>query len=299
MTFCCNRNVEKSGVLKRDFEEIEIEEPVDEASLIEERRKKREAIKAKYRGQATPLLVSALGLDSTPNSPAEGSATPGEINCQFLPYLCGYLYIAATPSSREHTPGDFTISKDGIAAPIDNPALHSPIDIDSPSAADYDPTIDMQEDAKRGQEHRHIKEVSSGSYDETKTTVKDVLLPENASEKDEQNPVGKADDDDFDMFAEGDDDMFADPLPKSTKKEPETAKAVPVIPAAKQLDASLLDNWDDPDGYYRVIPTELLDGRYHVQTNLGRGMFSGVVRALDQTTNKQVAIKIIRNNETM
>lgn len=275
------RNVEKSGVLKRDFEEIEIEEPVDEASLIEERRKKREAIKAKYRGQATPLLVSALGLDSTPNSPAEGSATP------------------ATPSSREHTPGDFTISKDGIAAPIDNPALHSHIDIDSPSAADYDPTIDMQEDAKRGQEHRHIKEVSSGSYDETKTTVKDVLLPENASEKDEQNPVGKADDDDFDMFAEGDDDMFADPLPKSTKKEPETAKAVPVIPAAKQLDASLLDNWDDPDGYYRVIPTELLDGRYHVQTNLGRGMFSGVVRALDQTTNKQVAIKIIRNNETM
>lgn len=75
-----NRNVAtEKGSLKRAHEEPEIEEPVDEAKLIEERRKKREAIKAKYRGQATPLLVSALGLsDSAPNSPAESIATPGE-----------------------------------------------------------------------------------------------------------------------------------------------------------------------------------------------------------------------------
>ena len=37
-------------------------EPIDEATLIEQRRKRREAIKAKYRGQATPLLVQALQL---------------------------------------------------------------------------------------------------------------------------------------------------------------------------------------------------------------------------------------------
>lgn len=50
-------------------------QPLDEAALIEERRKKREAIKAKHRGQATPMLVQALALDSksapsTPRSPA-------------------------------------------------------------------------------------------------------------------------------------------------------------------------------------------------------------------------------------
>lgn len=39
-------------------------QPVDEATMIEERRKKREAIKAKHRGQATPLLVQALALNS-------------------------------------------------------------------------------------------------------------------------------------------------------------------------------------------------------------------------------------------
>lgn len=295
-----DRNVPiEKGPLKRAHEEPEIEEPVDEAKLIEERRKKREAIKAKYRGQATPLLVSALGLsDSAPNSPAESIATPSEPND--IPIkLCGCSQKAVTPSSRENTPSDmFVISKDGVTAPLETPAPQSPIDHDSPSAADYDPTIDMQEDAKRGQEHRHVKQVSSAAYDETKTTVKDVLLP-SATEQNQGKP-GKSDDDDFDMFAEGDDDMFAEPLSKPSRKEEyESTKKVPVIPAAKQLDVSLLDNWDDPEGYYRVILSELLDNRYRVQTNLGRGMFSGVVRALDQTTNKQVAIKIIRNNETM
>ena len=45
--------------------------PADEATLIEERRKRREAIKARYRGQATPLTVQALVVDnnSAPSTP--------------------------------------------------------------------------------------------------------------------------------------------------------------------------------------------------------------------------------------
>lgn len=43
------------------------EQPVDEATLIEERRKRREAIKAKHRGQATPVLVQALALENKPD----------------------------------------------------------------------------------------------------------------------------------------------------------------------------------------------------------------------------------------
>ena len=45
--------------------------PMNEAALIEARRKKREAIKAKYKGQETPMLVKALALsnDPTPLSP--------------------------------------------------------------------------------------------------------------------------------------------------------------------------------------------------------------------------------------
>jgi serine/threonine-protein kinase PRP4 len=107
--------------------------------------------------------------------------------------------------------------------------------------------------------------------------------------------------DDFDMFAEDDDDMFAEDPAPTTKPHAfidEVAKAVP-IPKAKELDVGMLDNWDDIEGYYRIILGELLNSRYHVQANLGKGMFSGVVRATDTNTNKLVAIKLIRNNETM
>ena len=38
---------------------------IDEAILIEERRKRREAIKAKHKGQMTPMLVQALALSNS------------------------------------------------------------------------------------------------------------------------------------------------------------------------------------------------------------------------------------------
>lgn len=49
--------------------------PIDEAALIEERRRRREAIKSKYRSQAPSLLVQALhvGGNSTPGTPAPDS----------------------------------------------------------------------------------------------------------------------------------------------------------------------------------------------------------------------------------
>jgi serine/threonine-protein kinase PRP4 len=168
---------------------------------------------------------------------------------------------------------------------------------DGPSAADYDPTMDMREDQKRD-DKRHNEEVSSGTYDETRpTTEQDILLPVNSATVEEAPKKSK---DDFDMFAEDDDDMFAEATPqnKSHGGLDEIAKAVP-IPQAKELDIGMLDNWDDPEGYYKVILGELLNGRYHVQASLGKGMFSGVVRAMDVTSKKLVAIKIIRNNETM
>lgn len=52
-------------------------EPVDEDALIEQRRKRREAIKAKYRGSAPPLLVQALHLGDRPgHSQSDDGDTP-------------------------------------------------------------------------------------------------------------------------------------------------------------------------------------------------------------------------------
>lgn len=53
---------------------------------------------------------------------------------------------------------------------------------------------------------------------------------------------------------------------------------------------------------YIVLDTrigEVLLGRYQIISYLGKGVFSSVVKAKDMTTSEEVAVKIIRNNETM
>jgi serine/threonine-protein kinase PRP4 len=204
----------------------------------------------------------------------------------------------ATPTESQDpaSPSAFLITNDQDLANRNGDAAAGDEE-DGPSAADYDPTGDMREDRHRN-DLRHNDEVSSGAYDETlPTTEQDVRLPTESAKDENESKKSK---DDFDMFAEDDDDMFAeDPIPngKSASSD-DVAKPVP-IPQAKELDIGMLDNWDDIEGYYKVILGELLNGRYHVQANLGKGMFSGVVRAMDVTTKKLVAIKLIRNNETM
>ncbi|GFP94602.1 serine/threonine-protein kinase prp4 homolog [Phtheirospermum japonicum] len=65
----------------------------------------------------------------------------------------------------------------------------------------------------------------------------------------------------------------------------------------------LNDNWDDSEGYYGYRFGEVLDGRYEIIAAHGKGVFSTVVRAKDLKAKpddpEEVAIKIIRNNETM
>ncbi|KAJ9615606.1 U4/U6 small nuclear ribonucleoprotein prp4 [Cladophialophora chaetospira] len=250
--------------------------PVDEASLIEARRKRREAIKNKYRGQAPPLLVQALhlGAESTPASPAPDSynSTPRRSESPTASSPRTPRDISAPQSPAEiNIDGDTDLTDAGRASPAE----------DGPSAADYDPTVDMNEERAR-HDKRLFKE-DEGSLDQAKQHVTgDDNRPSNTPSK----PSGE-----LDMFAEVDDedDMFAE-APMKPKAETKTAQA---------LDARLMDNWDDPEGYYITILGELIEDRYHVTQNLGRGMFSSVVRATDRRTGKAVAIKIVRNNETM
>jgi serine/threonine-protein kinase PRP4 len=260
------------------------------------------------------LLVQALQLgdksgDSTPGQQDDNTPSARSSTCFFK--FCSRSAnhnITASPNLSTPTtpvesqdpgsPAAFLITNDQDLANTNGEAIAGD-EMDGPSAADYDPTVDMREDRQRN-DLRHNDEVSSGAYDETlPTTEQDVLLPTETAEVEEKPKKSK---DDFDMFAEDDDDMFAeDPVPNGKPHaaiSDDVAKAVP-IPQAKELDIGLLDNWDDIEGYYKVILGELINGRYHVQANLGKGMFSGVVRAMDVTTKKLVAIKLIRNNETM
>jgi serine/threonine-protein kinase PRP4 len=259
-----------------------------EDEIIEQRRKKREAIKAKYRNQQPPLLVQALeqttlSVPSTPHHESS-SVTSERASCEYRNLFidCKYVFTdccLAAPTSMDSprtpaspgSPAAINVTNDEeLANRQQVDALSN--DDEGPSAADYDPTMDMQEDRP---DLKNSVEANNGQA---------VAKAQNSTEK------SAGVDEEFDMFAEDDDDMFAShDAPAKTIAHAEI----------RALDSSLLDNWDYPDGHYRIIIGELLDGRYAVQTQVGKGTFATVVRATDTKTGQDVAVKIACNNETM
>ncbi|ORX53223.1 kinase-like protein [Hesseltinella vesiculosa] len=95
--------------------------------------------------------------------------------------------------------------------------------------------------------------------------------------------------DDFDMFADDNDDA-----------KPAAAPIIPSAIMSQDANPTLQDNWDDHEGYYNIhIGEHMQNGRYQTIAHLGKGVFSSVVKAKDTQTGEEVAIKMIRSNETM
>ncbi|KAJ2958970.1 hypothetical protein NQZ79_g5524 [Umbelopsis isabellina] len=280
-----------------DIEDIDLmdedQKKAEEERLIEERRKRRQEILLKYQAKKVISSDGEGGIDSK-------------------------------VSSRQSTP-QFDLSKDGQASRADStvstPGLSAsegeaspsarPSDAESPdqvSAADYNPAMDRIADDERRQAelmHKSNKDIELLKQKDKQESVVGGSVSHNESmfaadytEKlesvvESKPPIQESKE--FDMFAE-DDDMFA---PSDAVVKQKANPSVAAVPSIAQ-NPSLLDNWDDPEGYYSSIIGETLDGRYHVHANLGRGVFSSVVKASDaESNNEDVAVKIIRNNETM
>ena len=147
------------------------------------------------------------------------------------------------------------------------------------SAADYNPDEDRKRDDRR-QAEREGGGKAAAAF--AAPSLETVTVPDE-------------DDDDDDMFSVGLKPVIVD-------EGPTKPTFIPVINRALDGASGLTDNYDDDEGYYKIVLGELLDnGRYHVHANLGKGMFSGVVRAKDMesTTGAEVAIKLIRSQESM
>ncbi|KAF2086771.1 kinase-like protein, partial [Saccharata proteae CBS 121410] len=239
-------------------------EPVDEDAIIEQRRKARAERKAaiaarleKEQGQGSPLhaeVASNLGLDSMASSPK--TDTP-EVSPMMSPRTPG----------RDSTPGSPAAFSIENGEQLAN-RLHGDTDADGPagvSAADYDPSMDMQEDRFKDVQQHHEE---------------DLAAAQRKGEPDEHEV----------SVADASDDMFA------TNFEIEPAKPS----ATTQVSGNRGDNWTDEQGFYRVIGGELLNDRYKVRSILGGGTFAKVVESVDQKNNNElVAVKIIRNNHAM
>uniref|UniRef100_A0A8H7TMS3 non-specific serine/threonine protein kinase n=1 Tax=Bionectria ochroleuca TaxID=29856 RepID=A0A8H7TMS3_BIOOC len=275
-------------------EEVEEPEPIDEELEIERRRKRREEILAKS-SSATPLLLHAVGASDKAHltSPATSQAI-SPLRTQFEPDSPRTPRTLPSESPRspdtpnELSPGAIDLLNDKKF--VDLGANKGADDEEGPSAADYDPTADMKEDERRD-ELRHGQVVVHGESHMVGTTES---KSEAAPHKQAPNPASEDPDDDLDMFAEDFDEE------KYTTQPTQTTSAVDSmdIDPNAQANGGILEG-DDKDGYYKHRVGEVLGGRYQVQHALGKGMFSGVVRAMDVETKKLVAIKIMRNNDAL
>lgn len=297
-------NQKGSNAVKDDDDDIELRDEdeikAEEERLIEERRKRRQAILQKYQSKtlqnvtqvqdrAASMSDNDTNLDSEVNS---RQSTP-----QFD--LAKEDLIGRT-SSAVSTPGLSTSEDDTQNGP--NPSgSESPEHI---SAADYNPTMDRIADNERRQgavppkSNRDIELLKQKDKQESviggSASHSDSMFAADYNEKLE-SVAAAPEKEEYDMFA--DDDMFA---PSDAPLKPKANPSVAAVPVSAGQNPSLIDNWDDPEGYYSAIIGETLSGRYHVNANLGRGVFSSVVKAKDtQKDDVDVAVKIIRNNETM
>jgi serine/threonine-protein kinase PRP4 len=174
------------------------------------------------------------------------------------------------------------IDKQNVHSEGNSPAVASP------SAADYDPVQDMLDDRDRAAKKNQNPELSSDAYHETDPKALSTLPAEKVV------PVKKQKKE-FDMFASDDED-----------EEEDVATEEAVAAKGTVLDEKLLDNWDDPEGYYKLISNELVDGgRYRMIKGLGRGVFANVAQAEEvqadrgESKSRIVAIKMIRRNDLM
>ncbi|KAK2057089.1 kinase-like protein [Colletotrichum caudatum] len=274
----------------------EPEEPmvIDEEAEIERRRRRRDELLSKS-NSATPLLVHALhatekpaaaspSREVTPGTPGTGDAgTPGT--------------NFGSPAQEGSSPGAIEIVNE---SDLMNTHGGEVTEEDGPSAADYDPTVDMKEDERRDEmRHGHVGVHGEALDAQTETQPPQEQPQEAPSRKPMVDKGGDDDDDDddddFDMFAEDfDDEKYAAPNPVKVAVVDETKAS----PALAQPNGAILEG-DDKDGYYKIRIGEILNGRYQVQSTLGKGMFSGVARAVDITNKKLVAIKIMRNNDAL
>ncbi|PNY23161.1 Serine/threonine-protein kinase prp4 [Tolypocladium capitatum] len=282
-------------------QDYELQAPVDEDAEIERRRKRREELLAKS-SSATPLLIHAVGAAAekaariaspastqpetqqsvletgTPRTPASGkpSSLPRSV-----PVVSNGLDWASprSPASRDEPPhGGNPLDDNGLINTHGNAVANEE---DGPSAADYDPTVDMREDEAR-EERKHGQTVMHGQAQPVESGRRSAQPPE---AEDPNQASDQEDDDGFDMFA----DEF-DTVQYAAQRKQQQPRA--------QAQGGMLED-EDKEGFYKVRIGEILGGRYTIKAVLGQGMYARVARALDSKTKEVVAVKLMRKNDAM
>ncbi|KAK8790888.1 hypothetical protein WA158_005519 [Blastocystis sp. Blastoise] len=139
-------------------------------------------------------------------------------------------------------------------------------------------------------------EMSTSPKPNSPSTDKNDIASYSKNNDDSENSEDSSSEDssELDMFAS--DDEFDRKLEKikATKNQESVVQN-----STKNENLTLVDNWDDEEGYYKPYVGELFSYHYQIINENGKGVFSSVLRCTDTNTNEQVAIKVIRNKEKM
>ena len=243
----------------------ETESPLDEETRRQRKRARWDQIRASHKTSDSKPEASSNGL---PNIVTEHNREEDTVQQQARQSSI-LLRPVAENVSEGSAPGVFDSSgstgKSAVLVGTIPNIARSPRSSSPPSdtAAGYDPTQDMEAEMRR-------------------QAAKQRAEPEKKEKKEKKSRK------EFDMFADSDDEV------ESSLEDDGTS------PKGRHLDESMLDNWDDDQGYLNIIHQELLhNGRYKIITLLGKGVFAVVVRAQDMVTSDEVAIKIVRKNDQM
>ncbi|KAF9126025.1 U4/U6 small nuclear ribonucleoprotein prp4 [Mortierella sp. 14UC] len=259
---------------------ILIEEEKDEAAILEERRKKRQE------------MLRRAQLAQKPSTPTPTSTAPSSTGA--TPVLPSATTLAVVPNSpaAASTPGSMNDSQPGTPTnAVEDRPFHRVLLSTRKSASDIAilKSKDAYESVAQGTDTDH--DMSAADYQEAAPSLPAAV----AKKAPAAEPI------EIDMFADTDDDMFA--IGEEGADIPLSAKPAAKAAAGEtggDYNPTLVDNWDDAEGYYRFGHGELLDGRYLVTSVLGKGVFSSVVKARDsKNDDEEVAIKILRSNEAM
>jgi serine/threonine-protein kinase PRP4 len=255
----------------------------------EEKKRRWAAKRAQLAAENTSLLQKALLTNAsettTPDvySPAARSAlslTPPPES----PRTPDFESMPASPSVPA-SPDVMIVDKQEARAERASPVA------DGPSAANYDPMQDMLDDRLRAEQKAKQPDMSASSCDETNPKVLSTLPAEKVRPAKKQKT-------DIDMFAFSDEEEEE----QTGEQQPQETEQLAGLSKGTVLDEKLLDNWDDPEGYYKIISNELVNaGHYRMVKPLGRGVFANVAQAEDVkgAPGSLVAIKIVRRNDAM
>ena len=257
-----------------------VDDKVPTQETREEKRRRWASIRAAAEQKSKENLLHQAVLTNASENTTPNVGSPAPVDTLISPFPSPRTGdLDSVPAS----PDVMIIDKQAQDSRANSPA------VDSPSAADYDPTQDMLDDRNRALKKN--QDLPSDAYNETDPKVLSTLPAEKVA------PVKRQKKKDFDMFDFSDDD-------EDEAGEIETVQEGPA--KGTVLDEKLLENWDDPEGYYKIINNELVNGgRHRMIKTLGRGVFANVAQAEEVSVDdssqhgRLVAIKMIRRNELM